>query len=181
MVLSSMTYSQVTAKCAMKLTKLLEERGARAPACAHGRLIVRTGSGHPTLHVRVAKLAMTDGVAVSKPTTSRMPPSSGSAMLKPFDTIPITTSLAPIAILWRYARSAWTGWMSPAQVSLSVYTQKMSTGTLFSAAQSMGSAQSVPPNGRSLTALTTWSRRLRGEIAIDEIPLPIPRAEYIER
>ena len=41
-------------------------------------------------------------------------------MLKPFDTIPITTSLAPIPVFWRYARSACTGWMSPAQVSLSV-------------------------------------------------------------
>ena len=63
---------------------------------------------------------MIDGVAVSKPTTSSMPASFGSAMLNPFDTMPITTSFAPMPVFWRYARSAWTGWTSPAQVSLSV-------------------------------------------------------------
>ena len=56
--------------------------------------------------------------------------------------------------------------MSPAQVSLSVYTQNTSTGTLLSAAHSIGSAQSVPPNGRASIVLMTSSRRMRGEIAI---------------
>ena len=61
--------------------------------------------------------------------------------------------------------------MSPAQVSLSVYTQNMSTGTLFSAAHSIGSAQSVPPNGRSSTVFITSSSRMRGEIASGEMPV----------
>ena len=42
-------------------------------------------------------------VAVSKPTTSIMPPSFGSAMEKPLDTIPTTISLAPIPICCRLA------------------------------------------------------------------------------
>ena len=56
--------------------------------------------------VRVAKSAMIDGVVVSKPTTSSMPASFGSAMLNPFDVMPITTSLASMLIFWRYARRA---------------------------------------------------------------------------
>jgi hypothetical protein len=56
-----------------------------------------------------AKSAMTAGEPVSKPTTSSMPPSSGSAMLKPFDSIPTTTSLAGMPVFSRYSRSAWAG------------------------------------------------------------------------
>ncbi len=55
------------------------------------------------------KSAMTDGAAVSKPTTSIMPASSGSAMLKPFDTMPTTASLAAMPVSRRYFASAWTG------------------------------------------------------------------------
>ena len=101
---------------------------------------------------RVAKSAMIDGVAVSKPTTSSMPPSFGSAMREAVRHHADHHQLCADALFWRYARSAWAGWMSPAQVSLSVYTQNTSTGTLFSAAHSIGSAQSVPPNGRSSVA-----------------------------
>ena len=39
---------------------------------------------------------MTAGVAVSKPTTSSMPASFGSAMLNPFEVIPTTTTFAAI-------------------------------------------------------------------------------------
>ena len=38
------------------------------------------------------KSEITDGVAVSKPTTSSIPPSAGSAIENPLDTIPTTTS-----------------------------------------------------------------------------------------
>jgi len=41
-----------------------------------------------------AKSAMTAGAALSKPTTSSMPASWGSAIEKPLDTMPTTTSLA---------------------------------------------------------------------------------------
>jgi hypothetical protein len=53
-----------------------------------------------------AKSAMTGGVAGSKPTTSSIPASSGSAMLNPFDVIPTTTSLAGIPRASRYDRRA---------------------------------------------------------------------------
>ena len=68
----------------------------------------------------VAKSVMIDGVAVSKPTTSSIPASFGSAIVNPLDTMPITTSFAPIPMIWRYAARACDGWMPPAQVSLSV-------------------------------------------------------------
>ena len=55
------------------------------------------------------KSAMTAGVPVSKPTTSSIPASSGSAMLNRFDTIPTTTSLAGMPVFSRYSRSAWAG------------------------------------------------------------------------
>lgn len=57
-------------------------------------------------HYARAKSAMTGGVAGSKPTTSSIPASSGSAMLNPFDVIPTTTSLAGIPRASRYARRA---------------------------------------------------------------------------
>jgi hypothetical protein len=41
-----------------------------------------------------AKSEMSCGVAVSKPTTSSIPGSAGSAIEKPFETIPTTTSRA---------------------------------------------------------------------------------------
>ena len=82
----------------------------RALHARHEAVRQRTQPAHAyAVHVRVAKSAMIDGVAVSNPTTSSMPASSGSAMLNSFDTIPITTSFAPIPIFWRYARRAWTG------------------------------------------------------------------------
>ena len=53
--------------------------------------------------------AITAGAAVSNPTTSSIPASSGSAMLNPFDTRPTTTSLAAMPVRSRYRRSACTG------------------------------------------------------------------------
>lgn len=58
------------------------------------------------VHYARAKSAMTGGVDVSKPTTSSMPASFGSAMLNPFDVIPTTTSLAGMPRASRYARRA---------------------------------------------------------------------------
>src|SRR5438552_1777172 len=112
---------------AVRVELLVQSRQIRL---AHLRAPLRSGTGAPSKRPRahacarpalvVAKSAITDGVAVSKPTTSSMPASFGSAIVNPFDAIPITTSFAPIPIFWRYAASAWVGWMSPAQVSLSV-------------------------------------------------------------
>jgi hypothetical protein len=48
-----------------------------------------------------AKAAISAGVAVSKPTTSSMPGSSGSAMVKPLLTMPTTTSFASMPSLRR--------------------------------------------------------------------------------
>lgn len=47
------------------------------------------------------KSLITVGVAVSNPTTSSIPASFGSAIVKPFDTIPTTTSFAGIPIRCR--------------------------------------------------------------------------------
>jgi hypothetical protein len=44
---------------------------------------------------------MRSGVAVSIPTTSSIPPSSGSAMVKWFDTIPTTIRRAGMPVSWR--------------------------------------------------------------------------------
>src|SRR5262249_14333857 len=68
----------------------------------------------------VAKSAITAGAAVSKPTTSSIPASFGSAMLNPFGTMPTTISFAARPVRSRYWRSAWTGWIFPAHVSESV-------------------------------------------------------------
>ena len=52
---------------------------------------------------------ITDGVAVSNPTTSSIPASFGSAMVKPFDTIPTMISFAGMPVRCRYSRSACDG------------------------------------------------------------------------
>src|SRR5262245_31427193 len=69
------------------------------------------------VHYARAKSAMTGGVDVSKPTTSSMPASFGSASLNPVDVIPTTISLVGIPRASRYARRACAGGTSPAQVS----------------------------------------------------------------
>ena len=48
----------------------------------------------PSTYWPLTNSAIACGVAVSKPTTSSMPASLGSAMLNPFDAIPTTISLA---------------------------------------------------------------------------------------
>src|SRR6478752_3460002 len=48
-----------------------------------------------------AKSEMSCGVAVSKPTTSSISGSAGSAIEKPFETMPTTTSRASIPEAWR--------------------------------------------------------------------------------
>src|SRR5262249_47446397 len=48
-----------------------------------------------------AKSEISCGVAVSKPTTSSIPGSAGSAIEKPFETMPTTTSRAPMPDAWR--------------------------------------------------------------------------------
>jgi hypothetical protein len=48
-----------------------------------------------------AKSEMSCGVAVSKPTTSSIPGSFGSAIEKPFATMPTTTSCASMPEAWR--------------------------------------------------------------------------------
>ena len=55
------------------------------------------------------KSAMTDGTALSKPTTSSAPASSGSAIVKPLEVIPTTISLAWMPIFSRYWLSACIG------------------------------------------------------------------------
>ncbi len=61
----------------------------------------RVDSRDPYAGYPRAKSLITFGAAVSKPTTSSMPASSGSAMVKPFDTIPTTISLAAIPMVSR--------------------------------------------------------------------------------
>lgn len=61
----------------------------------HRRMRVRRPRAGPIVADQArAKSLMTAGVAVSKPTTSSMPASFGSAMLNPFEVIPTTTTFA---------------------------------------------------------------------------------------
>src|SRR5581483_6543365 len=74
----------------------------------------------PFDHRDRTKSAMTAGADVSKPTTSSMPRSFGSARVKPLEVMPTTTAFASPTNSFRYWRSACAGWMLPAHVSLSV-------------------------------------------------------------
>ena len=67
----------------------------------------------PSQRAPRAKSEMSCGVAVSKPTTSSIPGSAGSAIEKPFETKPTTTSRASMPDAWRWSRSAWAGCTSP--------------------------------------------------------------------
>jgi hypothetical protein len=73
-----------------------------------------------SIYMPTAKSDISCGAAVSKPTTSSMPASSGSAMVKPLLVIPTTIILAGMPSLSRYWRRACAGWGVPAQVSESV-------------------------------------------------------------
>ena len=60
------------------------------------------------------------GVAVSNPARFSVFKSLGSAIVRQFDVIPTTMSLASIPITLRYSSSAACGWIVPIYVSLSV-------------------------------------------------------------
>ena len=77
---------------------------------------------------------MTSGTDVSNPTTSSIPASDGSAIVKPLATHATTTSRAGRPVVSRYWRRAWHGWIAPGQVSLSVMTRNVSTSDRFSIA-----------------------------------------------
>ena len=53
------------------------------------------------------------GVAVSNPAKLSVFISLGSAMVRQFDVIPTTMSLASIPVAWRYSSSAACGWILP--------------------------------------------------------------------
>ena len=60
------------------------------------------------------------GVAVSNPARLSVFKSLGSAIVRQFDVIPTTMSLALIPVAVRYCSSATCGWILPIYVSLSV-------------------------------------------------------------
>ena len=60
------------------------------------------------------------GVAVSNPARLSVLRSLGSAMVRQFDVIPTTMSLASIPVAARYCSKAACGWILPMYVSLSV-------------------------------------------------------------
>ena len=66
------------------------------------------------------KSLMILGVAVSNPARLSVFRSLGSAIVRQFDVIPTTMSLASIPITLRYSSSAACGWIVPIYVSLSV-------------------------------------------------------------
>ena len=66
------------------------------PLCLEGR-----ARRPPAQRAPRAKSEMSCGVAVSKPTTSSIPGSFGSAIEKPFATMPTTTSRASMPDAWR--------------------------------------------------------------------------------
>src|SRR5262249_31053575 len=81
----------------------------RRHAASVARRAVTDSAAEPPHRVPRAKSAISCGVAVSKPTTSSMPGSAGSAIEKPFETIPTTTNRASIPEARRYSCRAWTG------------------------------------------------------------------------
>ena len=81
---------------------------ADTPNWSAGRTSVANEVGHD------------DGTAVSKPTTSSMPASSGSAMVKPLEVIRPRSAWPRMPICSRYCCSACTGCILPNHVSLSV-------------------------------------------------------------
>lgn len=66
------------------------------PLCLGGR-----SRRPPSQRAPRAKSEISCGVAVSKPTTSSIPGSAGSAIEKPFETMPTTTSRASMPEAWR--------------------------------------------------------------------------------
>src|SRR5262245_30099055 len=78
-----------------------EQREESAPM-----LYASSSSAPPATVPSVAKSAMRVGAAVSKPTTSSMPASFGSAMVKLLATMPATTSFASGFSARRYSPSA---------------------------------------------------------------------------
>ncbi len=60
------------------------------------------------------------GVAVSNPARFSVLRSLGSAIVRQFDVIPTTMSLASIPMAARYCSRAACGWILPVKVSLSV-------------------------------------------------------------
>ena len=56
--------------------------------------VLPSGVLEPFSHGDRTKSEMTAGMLVSKPTTSSMPPSFGSARVKPLEVMPTTTALA---------------------------------------------------------------------------------------
>src|SRR6185295_701575 len=98
----------------------LEREKWRAETFASARMIRFLGVLEPFGPQDRTKSAMTAGAVVSKPTTSSMPRSFGSAIVKPLEVMPTTTAFASPTNSLRYWRRACAGWMLPAHVSLSV-------------------------------------------------------------
>ncbi len=73
---------------------------ARTPACANGEAVQTSPRANPDNSC---------GVAESNPTTSSIPASLGSAIVKPVDVMPTTTSFAFGFTSRRYCASAWCG------------------------------------------------------------------------
>ena len=84
-----------------------------------GRYPPPLGGGTPAEHPDTKSLIIL-GVAVSNPARLSVFRSLGSAMVRQFDVIPTTMSLALIPVALRYSSSAACGWIVPIYVSLSV-------------------------------------------------------------
>ena len=78
------------------------------PTCSRRVRHLRGGLEPSALHERT-KSAITAGTVVSKPTTSSIPRSFGSARVKPLEVIPTTTAFASDTNSSRYRRRACAG------------------------------------------------------------------------
>ena len=90
------------------LVVLRPVHGSDQVQAVHGSLLPLRGAlaAHPSQRAPRAKSEMSCGVTVSKPTTSSIPGSCGAAIVKPFETMPTTTSRASIPEARRYSSSA---------------------------------------------------------------------------
>src|SRR6516162_3239456 len=84
-------------------------------------------------------------------------------MLKSVGEVATTCIRASMPVCCQYAARASCGCTCPNHLSLSVYVVNVSTSMRFLAAQSIGSAQSVPPYVRPATRRATSSSAMCGD------------------
>ncbi len=98
---------------------------------------------------------MISGAAVSKPTMPSIPASLGSAIVKPFDTMPITMSLASMPMAERYCCSAANGCTPQTPLA---YRAAYVSEPVYTAARQTRPPQRRSPAPKPWAARSQWHR-----------------------